>query len=69
MEYTKCVEKLKELGIYDKWRLNIDMLKSQDSFQDFRRMDFPNFSSFINLSFTWENTNEGSDFWYELYLR
>lgn len=59
---TVYIEKLKSLGCYDAWLTNI---KVQYGNEFYRPVEWHDWKSFINWSFVWTNTPEGSGFWME----
>lgn len=59
---TIYIEKLKGLNCYDEWLTNV---KVQYGCDFYRPGDWIDWKSFINWSFQWLITPEGSDFWME----
>jgi hypothetical protein len=57
---TEYFYKLKALGVYDQWVVNI---KSQFGTPSCRADLMREWNSFIIWSFYWESTPEGPDFW------
>lgn len=49
---------LKDNGILEQYKANVKSQRTKDS-------DYSDFYNFINWSFTWSETDEGDDFWYE----
>ena len=49
---------LKDNGILEQYKANVKSQRTEDR-------DYSDIGNFINWSFTWSETNEGSDFWYE----
>lgn len=61
---TEWVEKLKQLGVYDKWIANIQIQFGQPGNRPDRMISW---MSFINWSFCWSTSIEGTSFWKEIY--
>jgi hypothetical protein len=49
---------LKDNGILEQYKANVKSQRTKDN-------DYSDFYNFINWSFTWSDTPEGDDFWYE----
>lgn len=49
---------LKDNGILEQYKANLKSQRTKDN-------DYSDFYNFINWSFTWSDTDEGDDFWYE----
>lgn len=60
------IARLKELGIYYKWKLNV--LKQRGKGNASRSLEaHSKTSALIMNSFNWANSKEGMDFWDEIY--
>ena len=49
---------LKDNGILEQYKANVKSQRTEDR-------DYSYLCNFINCSFTWSETDEGDDFWYE----
>jgi hypothetical protein len=57
------LEKLKELGVYDKWLTNVKAPRRGNWKPTFNMEDSPMWASFIGNSFDWSDTPEGVSYW------
>ena len=55
------VEKLKKLGVYDRFCNNLQKANNTKHLND-----TCSFRAYIVTAFTWKDTSEGSDFWQEV---
>lgn len=74
MTAQEKIDKLKELGLWYKWRKNI--FQSQIFVANKKRFaikilnnEDEDFRGFICCSFPWDFTPEGNEFWYEISLK
>jgi hypothetical protein len=65
---TEHIEKLKKLGVYDKWLENVKARNHTDEVLE-RMNRYQSFAVLISGSFIWEDTQEGDAFWREISYR
>lgn len=64
---TEYIEKLKALGVYEKWLSNVKIQwDTEDCWLRERKTKIDFFSDLINYSFRYQDTPEGQTFWYTI---
>lgn len=63
---TLYIDKLKALGVYDKWLANVKSDKHDIYHMDTMYERSDNFNQFINNSFSWHYTPEDYNYWADI---